>query len=481
MCYGSCSSLNTSNSSLSCWGYILKFEDNFSGNALDMTQWELQTSHQAKTTINCKSGEPSQSQELNTLDNVEVSNGSLKIIAKKQTVQGRAVNWKQDYELLCDGLPNLRSFNYTSSNLWTKQKFKALGKYEIRFKMPDGQGFWPAFWTFSGSDLQGERWNEIDFIDNLKGNTRYSVGVINDYDNDGDKDECRSGSSSIPDFSQWHTFTCIYETDKITWYIDGSPHKVMYRNFTLAGAYIPCGGATGGSIYLKGMHFPIADMQIILNLAILRGKDAPDQNTVFPSAFEIDYIRYWEGPQLPAVLCGYNANVTGPFTGTVKHVDNVTFGSNASLYGSSSITATKSIKFGPNFRAHVTGSNTFRAKISPNQCGTYLRKEEVEGGAALGSAQVVSNNEKVGGLKAIDSFVAFTVYPNPNNGEFEVKISANEQFVELELLDLFGKIIAQERSSKNSFTFNLSKYAKGIYVLRAIVGNKTHVQKVVYQ
>ena len=90
----------------------LVFEDNFEGDTLDLKKWHLQT-HSQRTLTN------SGSQEYNTLDNVVVKNGICKIIAKKETVFKRTVLWMNDSDLLADGIANLRTFNFTSSNIWS--------------------------------------------------------------------------------------------------------------------------------------------------------------------------------------------------------------------------------------------------------------------------------------------------------------------------------------------------------------------------
>lgn len=92
--------------------YVLEFEDNFDGTALDTSKWGIQPWGQGAL-------EHSAFMEVNLLENVSVSNGICYITAKKETVQKRAVNWLGDAEILKDGLPNLRTYYYTSSNLWT--------------------------------------------------------------------------------------------------------------------------------------------------------------------------------------------------------------------------------------------------------------------------------------------------------------------------------------------------------------------------
>lgn len=68
--------------------YRLVFEDNFNGSTLDLNKWELQAWGQGS--LNGES-----SNQIYTLepDNIEVSNGTLKITAVNQPKTRRAINY----------------------------------------------------------------------------------------------------------------------------------------------------------------------------------------------------------------------------------------------------------------------------------------------------------------------------------------------------------------------------------------------------
>lgn len=87
----------------------------------------------------------------NRADNVIVSNGTLKITAKKENYSGSA---------------------YTSARLLSKGKFSfKYGKVEIRAKLPSGGGTWPALWML-GENIDTTPWpdcGEIDIMEH-KGN-----------------------------------------------------------------------------------------------------------------------------------------------------------------------------------------------------------------------------------------------------------------------------------------------------------------------
>lgn len=271
--------------------YVLAFEDNFNGTTLDLTKWQLQAWGQGAL-YGYNEGDPNdpQNQEYNSLNNVVVSDGTCKIIAKREDVTARAIGWMEDTVILDDGLPNLRPYHYTASNLWTIEDGFYWGRYEIRCRVPEGRGFWPSFWTFGGP-----RWNEIDFFElhgsNING---YTCNIHYDYHANGSSEGCGFTDDDVVDFSQWHTFTCDFSFDRLIWYIDGNVIRDLPRFVTVAGHPIYCGDDIGAGTFMELQAFPREDMNIIISMGVQKYSEAPDENTPFPSTFEIDYVRFWE-------------------------------------------------------------------------------------------------------------------------------------------------------------------------------------------
>lgn len=69
------------------------------------------------------------------------------------------------------------------------------------------------------------------------------------------------------------------------------------------------------------------------------------------------------------------------------------------------------------------------------------------------------------------------VFPNPTNGN--VHVCALQPVSELQVYDMFGKILFQKRVGENDFSVDLSDYNAGIYVLRLVTGNGVETQKIV--
>jgi hypothetical protein len=65
------------------------------------------------------------------------------------------------------------------------------------------------------------------------------------------------------------------------------------------------------------------------------------------------------------------------------------------------------------------------------------------------------------------------IFPNPNNGEFEIKSTKKET---ISISNEFGQIIEEKKlNSGNNYSVKIKDFPNGIY----FVGNNSHRQKVV--
>ena len=242
--------------------YILVFEDNFDTPILDPYKWKIQPWGQGAL-----EGDPIQ--EYNSLNNISISSGICHITAKKETVVKRALsycpsqcvpcNTEQDVDNchMKDGQPNLRTYNYTSSNIWTTHRFFH-GKYEIKCKLPFDKGFWPAFWLYGDG---ASRANEIDIFDNYKGSMETVTATWHDFDGDGKTYGCNNTYNNLDlptgyDFTKWHTYTCFFENDRIIWQIDNNTIRTMYRYANLSNEIVYCGDDIAQGEYYQQKSFP---------------------------------------------------------------------------------------------------------------------------------------------------------------------------------------------------------------------------------
>jgi beta-glucanase (GH16 family) len=167
---------------------------------------------------------------------------------------------------------------YTSARVITKGKVEfTYGLIDIRAKLPEGQGIWPALWML-GNDIDQVSWpkcGEIDIME-LVGHIPYRSHGTAHYDQNGH--QYKGGSYSIDineSFSdEFHVFSVLWDKEIITWYVD---YEKFYQ--------LKLSDIGGSWPFNKPFFF-------IFNIAVGgRWPGYPDETTVFPQTMEVDYIR----------------------------------------------------------------------------------------------------------------------------------------------------------------------------------------------
>ena len=166
-CFGSCDE--------NCFGdsieYTLIWNDEFDGSgAIDPSKWFHQTQ--------LPNGNSWFNNELqhytNRLDNSYISDGTLKIVAKKETYTDQG-----------------QTKEYTSARLNSKYAF-TYGKVEVKAKLPEGVGTWPAIWMLGQNISEpGAYWQtqgygttswphcgEIDIMEHWGANQNYVQSAL---------------------------------------------------------------------------------------------------------------------------------------------------------------------------------------------------------------------------------------------------------------------------------------------------------------
>ncbi|WP_410605817.1 family 16 glycosylhydrolase [Amycolatopsis sp. lyj-90] len=173
---------------------------------------------------------------------------------------------------------------YSSARLTTKNKFtQAYGRFEIRLKLPSGQGMWPAFWML-GSDYEEAGWpncGEIDVMENVGNEPRTVYGTLHGpgfFDENGLAGET-TNPSGMPLSADFHTFAVDWTPERITWSLDGN----TYHSRTEAD--VP----SGGRWVFDHPFF------LLLNLAVGgTWPGSPDDTTQFPQQLIVDYIHVYQ-------------------------------------------------------------------------------------------------------------------------------------------------------------------------------------------
>jgi len=462
--------------------YYLVFEDNFDGNSLDLSKWFPETG-----VIRDPFFKDQKAWHLP--ENIEVSNGTLKIIAKKPTnpIIGKVVTSWEPYIFKID------TFDYTTGEIYSNQKFY-YGKYEARCRMPKGKGFWPAFWTFGGPG-----WNEIDFFEVTGDNINKFTCCIHhapggNIDNHVD---CPFELDNAGDFSQWHVFTCIFDFDKIVWQIDGNTVRTLHRFMTISGQVVSCGEDIGAGVYFMQSSYPLQSMHIRLNLAIQSRKNAPNANTVFPSVFEIDYVRYYiKSEQPPDCLAHVIYNNTNKLPSVTRASNYIQAGNNVTVQSGQNVTfKAPTVTLLPGFTAQF--GSTFSA--IPEGCTFQNNKSEFTDFFERDTtylSQLIRNSksdttfsyqEKIY-KEEIENKVnnafnkKFHIFPNPTNEALNVIYSvSNNSFICFVIRDIYGKELFRKQIQgsvgTNTSIIDVSRLSNGLYILIIITNDEKREKK----
>ncbi len=191
-------------------------------------------------------------------ENVIVEGGFLKITAKKENHQGS---------------------QYTSARMLTAGKFDfTYGKVEVRAKLPEGGGTWPAIWML-GSNNSSVGWpacGETDIMEhagNRQGTVQSAMHTPSSSGN-----TVNHGAQNIPRVStEFHVYGVEWTPEKMTFSVDGVVHYT-YNPPTKNSSTWPFD----------------ADQFLILNVAMggsFGGEIDPDFTA---STMEIDYVRVYQ-------------------------------------------------------------------------------------------------------------------------------------------------------------------------------------------
>jgi beta-glucanase (GH16 family) len=237
----------------------LVWSDEFDGTAVDTNKWEFMIGDGSAYGI---PGWGNNELQFYTANNATLANGALTITAREEAMGG---------------------LNYTSARLRTLNKGDwTYGRFEMRARLPVGQGMWPAFWMLSSVPDYGG-WaasGEIDIMESIGSNPEQIFGTLH-YGGEF-PDNVYSGSGTfLPagTAQDWHEYAIEWQLGEIRWYLDDQ----LY--------------ATQNNWYSTAAPFPApfdVNFHLLLNLAVGGNFPGnPDGTTVFPQAYVIDYVRVY--------------------------------------------------------------------------------------------------------------------------------------------------------------------------------------------
>lgn len=274
----------------------LVWSDEFDQSVLDTAKWRLD--------VDCWGGGNDERQCYTASKrNIAVENGLLVITALRQHFTGPALP-----DALRKGAadPNAETAKeFTSAKLTTRGKAAwRYGRIEVRARLPQGQGTWPAIWMLPEDDAYGP-WaasGEIDILEAV------NLGVPCTSCAGGREDTILGTlhfGAKWPDnvhagrevhypavLAGFHTYAVEWQNDRIVWQVDGQTYAVRKSN-----EWWSAGSKAPGAPFDRPFH-------LVLNLAIggklaegrgIGGVSAKD----FPKRFEIDWVRVWQKADEP--------------------------------------------------------------------------------------------------------------------------------------------------------------------------------------
>ena len=247
-------------------GYVLVWSDEFESTGVqlpDANKWTYDTYMNKAGWFN---GEL-QYYANARLQNSSVQNGKLVITAREENLSSVVSDW------------NNRQ-TYTSARLITKGKSTwTYGFFEIRAKLPCGQGTWPAIWSLGSSTDVWPNQGEIDIMEQTGWNKQLVLGTVHTLAGYGGNGS--TGSTSLADAcTNFHNYQIKWTPTAISFYVDGVPYRSAYTRPTNA------------------LGWPFDQPQyLLINLAVggtLGG--SLSTATWSTSSLEVDYVRVYQQP-----------------------------------------------------------------------------------------------------------------------------------------------------------------------------------------
>jgi hypothetical protein len=174
--------------------------------------------------------------------------------------------------------------SYSSARMVSKgkQSFQ-YGRIDIRAKLPEGQGIWPALWML-GDNIDEVGWpacGELDIME-LVGHLPSTLYGTAHWGAEGQGfSTYRTGEYELSGakFSDaFHVFSLEWEEDKVVWLLDDEPFHEVTKSSIEGAAY----------------RFN-APFFFIMNIAVGGNwPGAPDASTKFPQRMFIDYVRVFQ-------------------------------------------------------------------------------------------------------------------------------------------------------------------------------------------
>ncbi|GAB4278126.1 MAG: hypothetical protein Kow0068_01650 [Marinilabiliales bacterium] len=399
----------------------LVFEDEFIGTEIDHNKWFTLYRDGAR----CREADA----QVYLDENVSVNDGILKLTFNENP---------GDYE--CGHR------DYAGGLIWSQESY-LYGIFEAEIKIPSGNGFFPAFWLF------GEG-GEIDIFEFRHGNETKPEFTTHKWFPDTTSIRCTYEHTGIDYSHDYHIYTVYWDPYFIAFFIDSDLIYTHWLWYTLEGQPIDCDDLNAGVEYALSESYPNQQNEefIVLNIAAEKN-ETPGP---LPNEMLVKYVRAWQLKEDICIDKTINQFTSSYIEGKSITVDgNITVGSNEdiTLIAHNSIYLKKGL--------HIENGASFNAKTNPNLCpGPILKSEKVNIKPTINFDQIDSlrNQYSLAINKSEKDLVM--IYPNPV--EDILNIYSNKAG-ELQITDIYGKIIISSTIRNKVNQFDLSELTNGFY------------------
>jgi beta-glucanase (GH16 family) len=450
------------------WVYV--GGDEFEGNSFDHSNWYTcedgwDRDKNSNTFFGGDgSGEDGQAdQSLNIVQ----ENGKVRLITNNNAGMYRVTRFHEDgssYEALV-----YKAF--TAGWIQPKMKYK-YGLFEVRCKLPTGFGIASAFWMYGG----------------------YPAEISECYDEEFDIFEA-NGSNTNSVHINLHRCDVMQPNEDVNY---GTNLTENYN--TVIGSWFPNGFFWHR---LGDYHYAHRDLgwefknnsDLILGTGVCTSGcvigDPINGSTVFPSYFDIDYVRVWSLIDCEEVVqvCNYEQTNVSPTINTAEALTvytgkQITFGGQNCniLLGDQKylkLFATDRIELKSGF--HAQSGSKFSTKLiscpdpfpynsASNESMAYLKNSDTAN--AVGDKSLSANSPPK---------LCARVFPNPTDGKIRIEFSGemNSRNMKIDIINANGQVVfSKSEFEQEAIDIDITELPKGTYILLGTFGSNTISEKV---
>lgn len=272
-------------------GWRPVWSDEFDGRAIDRGKWDFD--------VDCWGGGNNERQcYTDRPANAAIKDGKLVITARKEAMIGPAFPLSQRGDPEKAAAQAAKPF--TSARLVTRGKAAwTYGKIEVRAKLPQGQGTWPAIWMLP-EDAHYGSWaasGEIDILEAVNLGVRCDscaggienriLGTLH-FGGQWPENKHKGDETALPaPLDGFHVFGIVWQKGRIVWTVDGKPYATR-----VASEWSTSGSTDPAAPFDRPFHL-ILNLAVGGGLAEGRGLTGVDESG-YPKNMEIDWVRVWQ-------------------------------------------------------------------------------------------------------------------------------------------------------------------------------------------